>query len=643
MCFLLGARLLTLFRAAPGPLAERALLSIGVGHVAFAYVVLLIGLVGQLHTSRIVAAAGLCAAVSHTELGFLGRCLARLWHKVRALRLHGTAGVLYAFIGLWLLVGLLNALAPPGWLDWDGLSHHLAVPRQYIRRHTIAYVPWTSHSNFPYATQMLFTVGLMLRGAAAAKLFHFAYAPLSLVALGVLCRRFLPAGCGPFAAAAYCCIPLTGWLAGIAYVDLGAAFFTILAVHFFLAWAVDGDRKGLARAGLACGLGMCVKTQVGMVLAILLCLAVLAALLRRDSVLRSVGRIAAAAGIAAAVCWPWYLKSYLWTGNPVYPFAYSVFGGRNFSAADAAAYTKHQKHFGMPPRARQAPTDPEPASPRSLANLVLLPWNATVYPRHFHVKVRPQITYACGAIGPMFLAFILPVVFVRGKPPALRWLLAFVGVFLLGWFFVMQLARYLLPCLAVACVPVAYCLWLCWTYGGVIRATAATLLTVSCLGAMAWLLHCSLPQVGVALGLESDHAYLYKMLEVYHASERINSLTPPDAKVATYGETRVFHIDREVMWADPGHHQMIQYSQMKSGERLVARYREWGITHVLLAPAMVRRLADRRDEAPLLALLRDAFHKDLLAMPEEMRPTLLDPYAIAVVDYREPLSDKKRE
>ena len=639
MCFLLGARLLSLFRSAPDALAERALLSLGLGYVAFGYVVLLIGLVGQLYTSRILAAALLCVAVSWTELGFLRRCLAALWARTSGGRLDSLSAALYGFVAVWLLLGLLNALAPPGWQDWDGLSHHLAVPREYIRHHRIAYVPWTSHSNFPYATQMLFTVGLMLRGPAAAKLFHFAYAPLSLIALGALSRRFLPAGCGPFAAAVYCCIPIAGWLAGLAYVDLGVAFFTILAVHFLLAWALDGEARGLGWAGLACGLGMCIKMQMGMVLGAVLCLAVLAMVLRRERLLVGVGRIAAAAGIAAAVCWPWYLKSFVWTGNPVYPFAYGLFGGHNFSAAEAAAYAQHQKHFGMPPPG--APADwfeeSEEPSPRSLRHLLLLPWNVTVHPRYFLVKrTQAYVAYAGDAIGPMFLAFLVPLAFVRGKPPGVSWALGFVGVFVLAWFFVMQLARYLLPCLAIACIPVAYCLRLCWDHGGVVRGTAVALLLMSCVSGVGGLLFVSLPNVGAAVGLESAREYLYETLEVYRASQRINAFTPPTAKVATYGEPRVFYIEREAMWADPGHHQMIRYAEMTTGEQLVARLRELGVTHVLLAPTMVERLGDPSDSDRLLLLLRDAFRERLLSVPEEFEPTMLDRYVIAVVRNQDP-------
>jgi hypothetical protein len=269
---------------------------------------------------------------------------------------------------------------------------------------------------------------------------------------------------------------------------------------------------------------------------------------------------------------------------------------------------------------------------------VLLPWNVTVHPRYFDViKMGLEAVYARGGIGPLFLAFIPLLAFVPGKPRAIGWLLGFVGVFLLPWFFIMQYARYLLPCLAVACVPVAYCLRVAWNRGGVVRGSAATMLGISCVGAAGVLLHYSLPQVGPALGLQTGHAYLYRTLEVYPASQRINALTPPTAKVATYAEPRVFYIDREVMWADPGHHQMMRYGEMRSGADLVAGYRALGITHILLAPEMVDRLRDRDDAVRLLLLLRDAFGRGLLRVPAELGPTRLGGYVVAVVDYGRPL------
>jgi len=250
------------------------------------------------------------------------------------------------------------------------------------------------------------------------------------------------------------------------------------------------------------------------------------------------------------------------------------------------------------------------------------------------------VVYSCHAIGPLFLAFIPVLAFARGKPPGVGWLIGFVGLLVLAWFVVMQLSRYLLPCLALACVLVGYSLRLCWSYGWIVRAPATAMLAVSCFVAMAGMLFYALPQVGVALGLESHDAYLYRMLEVYRASDRINSGTPPTAKVATYGEPRVFYIDREVMWADPGHHQMMAYARMTSGQDLVARYRELRITHILLAPDMVRRLHDRADTSQLLLLFRDAERRGLL---REWPPGPLDSYMIGEVNYQQQLGGSSEE
>ena len=58
-------------------------------------------------------------------------------------------------------------------------------------------------------------------------------------------------------------------------------------------------------------------------------------------------RIGGFALLAAAVAAPWYLKSYLWTGNPVYPFYYELFGGRYWTPQRAHEYALAQQAFGM--------------------------------------------------------------------------------------------------------------------------------------------------------------------------------------------------------------------------------------------------------------------------------------------------------
>jgi 4-amino-4-deoxy-L-arabinose transferase-like glycosyltransferase len=62
---------------------------------------------------------------------------------------------------------------------------------------------------------------------------------------------------------------------------------------------------------------------------------------------------------------PWYIKTWLYTGNPVYPFFYNLFGGRYWNAENAALYSGDQARFGI---------DKTPVS------LLLGPWQVTMEP-----------------------------------------------------------------------------------------------------------------------------------------------------------------------------------------------------------------------------------------------------------------------
>src|SRR5262249_1953277 len=54
-------------------------------------------------------------------------------------------------------------------------------------------------------------------------------------------------------------------------------------------------------------------------------------------------------GAAVVVGSPWYVKSYLWTNNPVYPFLYSLFPRSiNWNQAFDEAYRHEQQSFGRP-------------------------------------------------------------------------------------------------------------------------------------------------------------------------------------------------------------------------------------------------------------------------------------------------------
>jgi len=92
-------------------------------------------------------------------------------------------------VGAILLVLVGGSLAPAGAIEWDSLAYHLAVPKIYLADGRIHYIPFVSHSNFPFTMEMLYTLGLFLNGPALAKLNHLMALVLTLLLLWGMGRR----------------------------------------------------------------------------------------------------------------------------------------------------------------------------------------------------------------------------------------------------------------------------------------------------------------------------------------------------------------------------------------------------------------------------------------------------------------------
>lgn len=511
-------------------------------------------------------------------------------------------GVILAAVGV---LALIRALAPPVGDDWDSLAYHLAIPKLYLRHHGIFYVNFAPHSNFPFMWEMLYALGLAFRSVSFAKLFHFLAGCLLVGAAYTTGKRHFSRGAGALAALILAGVPLAAWAATTAYIDLAAALYSLLVVCSLLNYSESSDRRWAVLAGICAGLAAGTKMTA------LVMLPVIAVwLLRRprqagdkarvseDSALRirhSAFRTAAVSlALAVLIAAPWYVKSWVYTGNPVYPFAYSVFGGRNWSTETAALYQADQMKFGMG---------------RDLPSLVMLPWNLTVrFARFGDYAARlprdiPELPAVSGnalvylsSIGPVFLA-ALPVLLLgasrRGRHrPMLVVSLALTAI----WFFTMQNTRYLLPAIAILAPAAAQSANLVKarrTVFGV--AAAAGAFTIFLLAVFTW------PAVPAVLGLQSRTDYLQR-LDIYRASDFANESLPKDAKIAMFGETRGFYLDREYLWADPGHNALIPYDRMRGDPLRLSRWlKSRGFDYVLVNGAIFPDY--HKADAPAYALL----------------------------------------
>ncbi|MGC8843854.1 MAG: hypothetical protein ACP5QS_07930, partial [bacterium] len=522
----IGGRILRRIRPPNLNNGEKAIFSIGIGLGIIAYLVFFLGIAGLLNKWAILTLLLFLTVLS------LRRINLKLRPNLRDFPLE-----LLVLIPCIIAV-LLPALSPP--FDWDGLAYHLAVPKLYLKAHKIYWIKFIHHSNFPFLMEMLYTIPLSLGLIDACKLFHLAFAFLIVSLLYLQGRKF-----GRIAGLIALVFPLQTtlflWESTIAYNDLAFAFYVLFALVAFL-------NEQMLLAGIAVGFALGTKH---LALSYLLAFSLLLPFFRKGSLRKFPSLLVPALLLPL----PWYLKSYIYTGNPVYPFFYSIFDGKLWNAEAAEAYRQAQLSMGMG---------------RGITSFLLLPWNLTFHPdKFFDPGANPYFVL----LSPLFLAFIPLIVF---EP----FFMVFFFLSTLQWFLLSQNIRYFLPVIVSFPIPVVKNLMRFWK-------KPFSLLFLSLIF-ISYIFHLSLfslmfyPTWRVALGLESREDFLSRVFQPYPVYEFVNENLPKNSKIALLGEPRGFYLDRDYIWADPGHHTMIPYDKFKDLKDLIEGYKRLGITHIII-------------------------------------------------------------
>ena len=496
----------------------------------------------------------------------------------------------------------LLSLAPPNGGDYDSLVYHLAAPAQYIRAGKIIELPYDHHTYFAFTLEMLYLIGLLWSGPVLAKLFHWLMLPLICATLIGSSTRYISRRAGLAAAAIWCSLPLVQLEASTAYIDLGLVAFTLLALTCFWRWretfgtsndAISNSATSSTRcaryllfAGAFCG--FCLGTKYLGVLALMWIFAATVFTMARARRFQT-RTLAAFVAIALLFGGGWGARNTMWTGNPVFPFAYGIFGGKGWTAEMAQSYETDQKSFGFG---------------RTPLDAVLLPWRVSMTPLNsvYERQIAPQPFWPfwpgfvangqnglfdspglilSSFIGPLLLVLGAPLLFIQKKPPWIKfvgWSALFFGAV---WFFTSQQLRFALPLFALLCVACGWGIEVYSRRSGLLKAVVSL-----CVGA--WFVFAIVVvnfqarrtwQVVTAQMAPDD--YLLRTFAGFGAMNRASRDLPTNARVAVYGEPRTFYLQRDYFWADEAHNLLVKRS-LQNGAQWIAEMRRLGATHVLV-------------------------------------------------------------
>jgi 4-amino-4-deoxy-L-arabinose transferase-like glycosyltransferase len=468
------------------------------------------------------------------------------------------------FICLFIILNLSITLTPP--LSKDALIYHLVGPSIFIEHHGIGFVSGNFYTNFPFTTEMLFTLGMLLQGAILPKLIHFSFGILTLVGIFQWTASRSSVSTGLLAGAVYYTLPLVAKLSGWAYIDLSLAFYVLLMIIALLDWNESHHKGLLALAGIFAGLTMGIKYS-GIFMVLIITLGAVLFLRVRNSQRDS--RIGHAAMkvliISAVVASPWYLKNWILTGNPTYPFLYSIFGGREWSQEMARTYAMFLSFVGSGP---------------GVVNYLRLPWDVCFVGGNG----RP---YFDGFIGPIFLLVPILSVAIRPKPVGTKLMLFFSLVYFVLWGMLIQQLRFLLPVFPVLSIALALLVYQspqAW-----FRTRLCILLF--CLSTFAFNTYYYIDHFRriaphkYLFGIQSEPQFLRSHLPSYPAIEYINhNLNDHDKVLFVFLGNGLYYCKRPYIY-DPvfeANTLMDAVRISKSAEEAMTHIRQKGVTHVLI-------------------------------------------------------------
>lgn len=309
---------------------------------------------------RIAAIYGLLGYVLF-GLGLMGYCrppavltavllagIAFLWAIIRELRARRPRRSYYPYLILAALIVPLYSYAlfiPP--FARDDMIYHLQVPKLMAITGRLAFDPFNANSNFPLLFEMPFAALQVLKLPLSPFLINTAFALLfAMVFYAALGRRNLivPDACLSVpqrlaAAAALAVTPVLFDLLHTAYAEIFFALLILMASLFYLVHLEADSRAHWLRACACLGLACAVKYP-GVIFAALF---IAHEFFRgRDRKLMYAGAL-----LCAAIAGPWYLKSWILTGNPVFPLANSFFASPYISAMRFAGFHHMLADYNM--------------------------------------------------------------------------------------------------------------------------------------------------------------------------------------------------------------------------------------------------------------------------------------------------------
>ncbi|MBF0452772.1 MAG: glycosyltransferase family 39 protein [Candidatus Magnetomorum sp.] len=442
-----------------------------------------------------------------------------------------------------MIESILN-FCPP--VTRDELIHHLAIPKIWLTQWSFSPLPWSDFSYYPMNIQLLYSACLWFGSDILPKYIHMLFGiGCSLLIYGFIKHR-LGVLWALLGGAMFFSLPIVVWLATSAYVDLGLTFCTTASILYFIQyrWEESKPFKPLIFSAIFLGLAMGIKYNALIVFFFLNMAGLYMAAKSGKDYQQSLKQGLIFLTIACAVASPWYIRNFLYTGNPFYPLFNSLFQWM----ADIPVHPLFCKDL-TPEFSMNAITLRKLLFNESIWETLLIPI------RMFFQGSDDQYQYFQGILNPMMLVFIPFVCIPSCRQSWVVFILSFIFFYgYIAFFTTMHQVRYLLPIFPLMCILSVFGLHACIQtltakkyVSQIMQWAIPIIMTGLFFLNIQYVYHHfqKIDPMPYIYGQENRVQYLKKHLSYYEAFEYINLNLPKDSRILTFFlGRRGYYLDR---------------------------------------------------------------------------------------------------
>lgn len=581
----------------------RLLLSITLGLGILSYFTLFIGLFGWLYSqvawSLLIMAIMAGIYTFRKETVFPG--FKKHFNILKFLKeLDWFNKLLLAFLITFILTNLIGALAPP--LGVDDIKYHFAIPKRYINAGAINYIPDIYFSNFPFPMEMLWTLAICIDSGELAQLINWS---IGLLVIGWIVILGYKSGIRTtlmlLPVLLFYSITTVGHQSRSGTVELGGVLFFLAAVYLINEYKKLAERKSLILGGVLCGLFAVVKLS-NAVMMILLIIWIGYSIWRKKKSFRAGLKSSVLFGsVALLVASVWYVKTYLTTGNPVFPFLQSFFGGLPI----------HTELLSWGDQEPITPSDSLGHISRAPLRFVSQLWYLIAEPQRLR-----------GHVSPLFLGLLpLAILSYRKDNNYLKEILIVAGLFYAYWVTFYPMLRIGLPIFAMLSIPVAVAIYRVMAWGKFSKVGMIVLFVAFLFTSLGGHLREVIPRIPVVLGIHTRADYINKYGGVryrfltYPALNYINKQLPPKSKILLWSNDG-YYLDHDYFYVKGFITTMADGEKIYDPEQVIDEFKKFGITHVAMTDNYLRKkLRDTLLETKKLDILYQDKHMIVASLP----------------------------